>query len=263
MATSGLAQSSGVIRYEEKTDVHKTLPPGMESMKSMIPRFSSTVFRLYFNETESLYKAIEVDQPPVQAFGGGGFGGLGGGPPGGGGGGFGPPPGGAGGGGGFRGGFGGTSLNDQVYTGGDMITAQKEFMGQSYFMHDTLKVAPWKFGADKRTIMGYECSVAYYTDNSNPAAPVEVTAWYTTKIRPFIGPDYFNTVPGGILALDFNGGDHYWVARKIELRPLTAEEKIELPIAKKNAKPVTIEAFEKAKVEQMEQMKTRMGGMRR
>lgn len=245
----------------------------MESMKTMIPRYSSTVFRLYFNESESIYKAIEVDQPPVQAFGGGGFGGPGG-PPGGGapgggppggvvviGGGGGPPPG--GGSGGFRGGFGGTSLTDQVHTGNDMITAAKEFLGQSYFIHDTLKVAPWKFGAEKRTILGYECSVAYYTDNSNPAAPVEVTAWYTAKIRPFVGPDYFNSVPGGILALDFNAGEHYWVARKIELRPLTEEEKIEVPIAKKNAKPATIVSFEKAKVEQMEQMRSRMGGMRR
>lgn len=252
------SQSSGVIRYEEKMDVHKTLPPGMEGMKSMIPQFSSTVFRLYFNPTESLYKGFEEDQPPAPTFGGGG-GGFG--PPGGGGPG-GPPGGGAPGGGrgGFRGGFGGSSVNDQVHTNRETITALNEFLGQSYFMIDTLKIAQWKLGPEKRTILGYECSVAYYTDNSNPEQPVEVTAWYTSKIRPFVGPDRYNTVPGGILALDLNAGEHYWVARKIELRELTEEEKITKPEAKKNSKLVTHKEFEKAKVDQMTQMRNRMGG---
>jgi hypothetical protein len=259
-AGKGFSQTSGVIRYEEKMDVHKTLPPGMESMKSMIPQFSSTVFRLYFNPTESLYKGFEVDQPPAPTFGAGGFGGPPGGPPGGGGPGGGGPPG--GGRGGFRGGFGGSSVNDQVHTNREVVTALNEFLGQSYFMVDSLKVAQWKLGPEKRTILGYECSVAYYTDNSNPAAPVEVTAWYTPKIRPWVGPDRYNTLPGGILALDLNAGEHYWVARKIELRELTEDEKIETPVARKNSKLVTHNEFEKAKLDQMNQMKSRFGGGR-
>jgi GLPGLI family protein len=158
--------------------------------------------------------------------------------------------------------FGGSNVNDQVHTGSEFITALQEYFGQSYFMVDTIKIAQWKFGPEKRTILGYECSVAYYTDNSKPEQPVEVTAWYTPKIRPFVGPDHYNTVPGGILALDINAGEHYWVARKIELRELTEDEKITAPVAKKNSKLVTFKEFEKAKVDQMTQMRNRMGGMR-
>ena len=259
-ACPAFSQSSGMIRYEEKMDVHKQLPAGMEGMKSMIPQFSSTVFRLYFDKTSSLYKGFDEDQPPAPTFGGGG--GFGGGPPGGGAPGGGPPPGGGGGGRAFRGGFGGSSVDDQIHTAQGMITALMDFLGQSYFMVDTLRIPQWKFGPDKRTILGYECNLAYYTDNSNPEKPQDVTAWYSPKIRAFVGPARYNTLPGGILALDINAGEHYWVARKIELRELDATEVIVAPTPKKNSKATTYDAFVKAQDDQMKQMRSRFGGGR-
>jgi GLPGLI family protein len=173
--------ASGYIRYEEKIDQHKLLPPSMAAMKNNIDQYSSGIYRLYFNPTESLYKGYFEDRPVT--------------PPG-----FGGP--------GMRMTISSININNHFYTNSDMMITQADFIGQTYFMNDTIEIAQWKFGDDKRTILGYECNLAYYTDNTNPEKPREITAWYTPKIRGFIGPERYNTLPGGILALDINGGDH-------------------------------------------------------
>ncbi|HZX72792.1 MAG TPA: GLPGLI family protein, partial [Cyclobacteriaceae bacterium] len=82
----------------------------------------------------------------------------------------------------------------------------------------------------------------------------------TSKIRAFIGPERYNTLPGGILALDVNNGEHYWVARKIEIRDLTAEEKIERPIQGKNSKKVTYEQYLTVQQEREKKVKALNGG---
>ncbi|MFN9864573.1 MAG: GLPGLI family protein, partial [Bacteroidota bacterium] len=58
--------TSGVIEFETKINLHRTLPPGREGMKSMIPEFRTNRNQLFFNENESLYKPIiedEEDEP--------------------------------------------------------------------------------------------------------------------------------------------------------------------------------------------------------
>jgi GLPGLI family protein len=227
--------TSGYIRYEEKIDQHKLLPPQMEAMKNNIDQYSSGIYRFYFNPTESIYKAYFEDRPvPQQGFGGPGM----------------------------RMTISSININNHFYTNSEMMITQAVFLDQTYFMSDTIEMAQWKFGEGTRTILGYTCNLAYYTDNTNPEKPLEVTAWYTPKIRAFVGPERYNTLPGGILALDINGGDHYWVARKIELRDLTAEEKIEVPVEKKNAKKVTYKQYLKAQDDRMKEMRARFGGGR-
>jgi GLPGLI family protein len=208
--------TSGYIRYEERTDVLKLLSKEMVvQYRDQIEQYSSSIFRLYFNDSQSLYKAYFEDRPLS------------------------PPMGNR-----MRVQTSMLNVNNFYFTNTEMMISQVEALGKTYYMRDTLKVAAWKFGTDKRTILGYECQVAYYTDKTNPDKPLEITAWYTMKIRPYVGPERYNTLPGGILALDINSGDHYWVARSIELRELTVEEKIAAPEPPKKAALVSYAEYQ-------------------
>lgn len=268
---------TGYIRYDDKTNQHRNLPPEREGMKNTIPEYRTSTFRLYFNASTSLYKAFQEDQPvQQQGFGGGGGGAgrpgggfPGGGAPGGGGG-FGGPGGGGGFGGapgggrpGGAGGFGRTTNNETFLNqDSELITYKKELAGKTYIITDTVKIAPWKFGPETKTILGYTCKVAFYTDNTNPEKPLEYTAWYTDKIRPFIGPDIYNTLPGGVLALDINAGEHYWVATKVELRELKPTEEIKIPEDKK-ATVITMKEYKALEEENAKRMAERgFGGPR-
>jgi len=145
--------------------------------------------------------------------------------------------------------------NNEIYlnqSSGKMISKQ-EFMGKDYLIDDTVKVAPWKFGTETKTIQGYQCKQAYYTDespNRMPPGKQEITAWYTDQIRPFLGPERFNTLPGTVLAVDINNGERTVVATKIELRSL---KKNELKIPSSGTKTTQAE-FRKMMEEQMKQM---------
>jgi GLPGLI family protein len=193
------AQSSeGVINYEVKIDMHRRIPKERENMKAMIPQFRTENYQVFFNANESMFKKVEEDsEEDMSATGQGG----------------------------------GMQIRmmtpkQEVYL--DNVSQERivlrEFMGKEYLVGDTLKVAPWKFGTEIKTIQGYECKQAFYTDDSRPDQKMEVTAWYTDKIRPFLGPERFQSLPGTILAVDVNNGERVFVAKSIEFRPLKKNE---------------------------------------
>jgi len=190
--------TEGVINYEVKIDNHRRIPKERESMKAMIPQFRTEKQQLFFNGNESLYKKLEEDSEEEMAPGHG---------------------------------SGGVQVRMQVpkmeiYLDNtqQVRVMQQEFMGKQYLITDSLKVSPWKFGTETKTIQGYECRMAYYTDESRPDQKLDVTAWFTDKIRPFLGPERFQTLPGTVLAIDINNGERVIVARSIELRPLKKNE---------------------------------------
>ncbi len=194
------AQSSeGVVTYDVKIDMHRRIPKERESMKAMVPQFRSETFQVFFNSNESLYKKLEEDSEEDMASTN-----SGGGP---------------------------VQIRMQsprieIYldnTSQTRLTSQ-EFMGKDYLILDTLKVSPWKFGNETKMIQGYECKQAFYTDESRPDQKMEVTAWYTDKIRPFLGPERFHSLPGAILAVDVNNGERVIVAKTIEFRGLKKNE---------------------------------------
>jgi GLPGLI family protein len=223
--------AQGVITYETKVNVHRTLPPGRESMKAMIPEFRTFKNQLFYKTDESIYKPlIEDEEEPLTGAGGSG---------------------------------GGVRMtiaipNNEIYlnqTSGRIISKQ-EFMGKEYLIEDSVKLSPWKFGTEVKTIQGFECKQAYYTDESRPERKQEITAWYTDKIRPFLGPERFNTLPGAVLAVDINNGERVILANKIEMRDL---KKNELKAPTSGVK-TTQKEFRKMMDEQMERMRAN-GGM--
>jgi GLPGLI family protein len=188
--------ATGHITYEVKIDMHRRIPKEREGMKAMVPQFRTEKQQLFFNANESLYKKLEEDEEEEM----------------------------------------GSSSNGmrvvmktpkvEVFldNASQFRTIQQEFMGKEYLIDDTLKVSPWKFGTETKVVAGYECKQAYYTDETRPDQKVDVTAWYTDKIRPFLGPDKYQSLPGTILALDINNSERVIVAQSIEFRPLKKNE---------------------------------------
>jgi len=213
----------GVITYEVKVNLHRRLPPERAEMKAMIPEFRTTKEQVFFKADESLSKPLIEDEE--EEFGGNGV----------------------------------TMRirqpNNEIYLqqGTGKMISKQEFMGKDYLIDDTLKIAPWKFGTEMKTIQGYPCKQAYYTDenpNRMPPGKQEITAWYTDQIRPFLGPERFNSLPGTVLAVDINNGERTLVATKVELRAL---KKNELKAPTSGTKTTQTE-YRKMVDEQMKQM---------
>ena len=195
-AKNVLAQTEGVITYEVTVNNHRMLTGEREAVKAMVPEFRIFKQQLFFKENESLYKPLIEDDEEEDVHSGGGGGGR------------------------FR--FrmqGATTYFDQT---SNIMLSQMDLMGKKYLITDTLKTAPWKFGTETKIIQGYECMQAYYiTDDERKQT---ITAWYTSKLRPMLGPERYNTLPGAVLAVDINNGERVLVAKKIEVRELKKNE---------------------------------------
>ena len=225
-------ETTGSIVYETKVNTWRLIPKErLEAMKSMIPEFQTSKNQLIYNEGESLYKPIiEDSEEDMTVQQGGGRGG-------------------------FRMNF---NQNTEIYFNQpeSQVLVSQEFFGKQYLITDSLKFQPWKLGEGTKQIAGYECKMAYYTDSSNPDRVQEITAWYTDKIRPFLGPDRFYTLPGAILAIDINNGERVTVAQKVDVRSL---KKNELKAPSKGD-PITQTEFRKMMEERMQQMRQQGGG---
>ncbi|MBF8963144.1 GLPGLI family protein [Pontibacter sp. FD36] len=213
----------GVITYENTMNMHRRLGPEQEAMKSMIPEYRTTKQQLFYNAQESLYKALEEDEDQFTASGGG-----------------------------MRINM-RVPLNESYY---DQGTAQKvlltEFMGKKYIIEDSIRISPWKFGTETKEIQGYTCKQAYYEDEARKTA---VVAWYTDKLRPALGPESYNTLPGAVLAVDINNGERVIKAIKVEQRPLKKGE-ISRPV---KGQKVTQQEYQAMVDEQMERMRQNGG----
>jgi GLPGLI family protein len=217
--------TEGVINYDIKIDMHRRIPKEREEMKAMIPQFRTEKQQLFFKGNESLFKKVEEDSEEDMASTPNSGGGMV---------------------------IKMVTPKVEVYLDNStqIRTTQQEFMGKEYLVLDTLNVAPWKFGTETKTIQGYECKQAYYTDETRPDQKMEITAWYTDKIRPFLGPERFQSLPGTILAVDVNNGERVIVAQSIEFRPL---KKNELKVPSKGVK-MSQQEFRAMVDEQMKKM---------
>lgn len=215
---------AGVIRYEVKINLHRRLPPDREAMKDAIPEFNVHREELFFNETASLYKPVEEDEDEFEADGGG-----------------------------MRVRF--RRPQGEYYT--DQAAAasvvQQDIMGKKYLIQDSLSVLPWKLGTETKTILGYTCRQATYY---NEERQQEIVAWYTDKLRPFLGPERFNSLPGGVLQVDVNGGETVITAQQVALRPLKKNE-LKAPTG---GERITQAEFQKISRDQMQRMGRGPGG---
>jgi GLPGLI family protein len=217
--------TEGLITFEDKVNVHRTLPAERREMKNMIPEFRITQQQLTFNSEESLYKPLEEDVADEDIEGAG-----------------------------MRMRFRTPQNEYYINQGQSRRSVLQEFMGKKYLIEDSLKVIPWKFDSEMKEIKDYQCKKATWY---NEERKQNITAWYTDKLRPFLGPEGFATLPGAVLMIDINDGERMVTATKIEARPV---KKSELKLSGGGVK-TTQEEFTKIRDEQMERMRANGGNI--
>jgi GLPGLI family protein len=205
-----LAQNNeGIMQFEEKVNVHRSLPPDAEDMKAMIPEFRTHQSELLFNATESLYRNIEEEDDDTEASGSG------------------------------------VTMKIQrpetiFYR--NFTTKRKvdfrEFMAKNYLIEDTLAGGNWKLTGQTKQVLGYNCMSATTTDTVRKR---EITAWFTDALTLASGPAQFSQLPGMILEVDINNGEILISAKKVAFKKL---KKGELEAPKKGEK-ITEAEFQK------------------
>ena len=210
-------QTEGSIIYEVKMNMHRNIPKERQEMKNMIPEFRITRDQLFFNSSESLYKPVEEDDDTDVDNGG------------------------------MRMVIQRPKNETYVNQSASKRILLQEFMGKKYLIEDSLKVQPWKFGAETKEVKGYPCKQASFYNEERKQT---IVAWYTDKLRPFLGPESFNTLPGAVMQVDINNGERIITAQTIELHPL---KKNEMKIPAGGTKTTEPE-FRKMVREQMEKM---------
>jgi GLPGLI family protein len=221
--------AEGIITYEVKINMHRTLPPDRQDMKDRIPEFRILKQQLAFNNAESLYTPIIEDDDDDADFGGGGS----------------------------RGGrmrFRGPQADYYTDQSRSRMVIRREVMGKYYLIEDSLKIAAWKFGTGTRNVVGHECRQAMYYDS---ARKQHIVAWYAPTLKPFLGPELFNSLPGAVLEVNINDGERIIIAKNLEIRPL---KKNELKVPSQGTR-VTPAEFKKLMDEQAERMRSNGGTM--
>jgi GLPGLI family protein len=211
-------QTEGAITYEVKVNVHRTIPKEREEMKGMMPEFMTHQDQLFFNANESLYLPVEEDQDDDIHNGG------------------------------MHLRMRRPKVENYMHQGTMKRIVLQEFMGKKFLIEDSIKMAPWKLGTETKTIKGYLCRQASLY---NEERKQNIIAWYTDKLRPFLGPENMNTLPGAVLEIDINNGERVVSAKTIELRPL---KKNELKVPSGGTKATESE-FRKITNEHMERMR--------
>lgn len=240
-------KTEGVLTYTQKLDMKSRFQNMDPAMQARMPENVTRQYQLAFTPQEALYEpAAVLDE-------GNGFGG---------------PMGGS-----MR--LGGASAT--VYT---QLTEKKrvesrDIFGEKYRVLDTLVSQRWKLGKETKTIKGFVCQKASFTDTMRvqrimmgPGGPPPgenqqptlrtVVAWYAPEIPVPIGPEKYSGLPGLILEVDVNNGENQYTVSEMEWRKPKASE-LKAP---KAGKAVTEKEVREIMMKRMEEMRKNGGGMR-
>jgi len=184
------SQTQGLISFEQKTNLHRRVPPENEDMKKMMPEYQTTRHELLFKENESLYRPMDEEDEM---------------------------PGGPGGGMMMRFRRPETIIYRNHET--EYQLAQRSMFEKKYLVEDTLKMASWKLGTETKSVLGHICNKATLTTETKRDTLVtknHITAWFTSDIYSPFGPETYGGLPGMILSLDINEGELVYTAKSID-----------------------------------------------
>ncbi|HEY4061790.1 MAG TPA: GLPGLI family protein [Puia sp.] len=176
----------GRIIYQRKAHMWAHITD--ESMKAMIPEYTTSKAELDFSSDESIYKNVKEEQDIRDNAG-------------------------------QDGGnriitrFGGSGSDDQTYRNyaTEQATEQHELGPKKYLVVDSLQRQSWKLEPDTKTIMGYTCKKATTKGRNN----ADVIAWYAEDIQASAGPESFGGLPGLILELNINNDEMVYTPLEI------------------------------------------------
>ena len=209
----------GVIEFEHKINMHKTMGSGNEQMKSMIPEFRTSKNRLYFKPNESFYTNVEEEDQEINTSNGG--------------------------------------ANVQmkinrpqmdIYRNFDNVqfVTLTDFAGKKFKIEDSLKTMAWKFVDETKKIAGYDCKKATF---HNEETKQDIVAWYTEVLVCSSGPQNYWGLPGLILGVDINDGLQIITAKNITLTNVSKDLKVPT-----GGKKVTAKEFKKIRDDYMKEM---------
>ncbi len=174
--------NKGMIEYEVKVNIHKSMGEGMwaDMMKDKIPKLSTSFYNLTFNTDQSVYqynRSGDVVKVPTW----------------------------------FS-----NNEEDNIWFNdyaGENFTQQKNVFGDSYLLKDSLLNIKWKITNENREIAGFNCrkAVAVLFDS------VYVFAFYTDEITVSGGPMSLHGLPGMILGVTIPRMFSSWIATKIQV----------------------------------------------
>ncbi len=129
---------------------------------------------------------------------------------------------------------------------------QREFMGRRFLIKGDIESHNWKFTGNSREISGLRCMEAFYENEKGE----KVKVWFSPEIPVASGPGHFAGLPGMVLAVDINDGDHTITAVKMD-RAKVSKDILEKP---KKGKKVTADEYDAIVKEKMEEMGVEGGG---
>lgn len=130
------------------------------------------------------------------------------------------------------------------------LIEQKEFMGRLFLIERPLSYPDWKLTGNTLRILGYDCQEAICNSSGK-----EVTAWFSSLIPVSSGPDGYGGLPGLILKVDVNNGEHTITAVKIESVDVE-NSSITAPAEGKKTTPME---FQKIVAEKMKELEKENG----
>ncbi len=124
----------------------------------------------------------------------------------------------------------------------------REFMGRHFLITEAFETPVWKFTGKSREILSLHCMEAFYENEEGK----RVVAWFTPEIPVSLGPGNISGLPGMVLAVDINKGEHLMTAIRID-REKVAKEQLKKP---RKGKRVTEEAYRAMVERKMQEMGT-------
>ena len=202
LTNTGLAQfNSGLIVYERKVNMHKRLTGQQESMKNMIPEFTTAKMKLMFVENESIYKAVEETEDIREQ----------------------------------------TDNDDERivlrmdgdnevyknYLAGKMVEL-RELGPKKYIIEDSIRSFSWKLDdSETKIIKDYTCKKATAKNSQG----MTLVAWFSDQINCPSGPEIFGGLPG--LILELNIGDDEIVFLPLDIKKGIDSKLVQAPNAGK------------------------------
>ena len=100
-----------------------------------------------------------------------------------------------------------------------LYTVQKNILGMSYLVQDTIPNIKWRITDETREIAGHLCRRA----NGLMLDSIYVVAFYTNDIHLSVGPESFHGLPGIILGVALPYYHVSWFASKVDLGGFTQQ----------------------------------------
>lgn len=222
-----MAQTQGVIQYEETISFQIDLPEGMEEFKSQVPSSQTNKMDLTFTEKVALYEPAKSNEDPQDLTMGSEEGGMM-----------------------IKMKF--DMPENKTFTNiaeGTMIEKQ-DFMGKKFLITGEVEKYKWKLTGEQEKVLDYVCQKATYQDSTR-----NLVAWFTPQIPVATGPGSISGLPGMVLKLDRNDGEMVVVATSIELKEIE-NKTLKAP---KKGKKVTQKEFQKIQDEKMKEMEEEFG----